>query len=82
LIVCFDLIAIGVIALLLVAFDWSHRNFLADNTILSPILGTLAIALGLQTAFRGFLMTMIGGHEARFFARIADEAMPIERHEV
>lgn len=72
LILGFSLMAIGMAVLILVAIGWVHRDFQSTSTILPPVLGTLAITLGLQTALGGFLMAIIGGNEARFFSDLAD----------
>ncbi|AEG50400.1 glycosyl transferase family 2 [Sphingobium chlorophenolicum L-1] len=78
LILGFSLMAIGMAVLILVAIGWVHRDFQSTGTILPPVLGTLAITLGLQTALGGFLMAIIGGNEARFFSDLAEDAMPVE----
>lgn len=80
LILGFCLMAIGMAVLILVAIGWVHRDFQSTSTILPPVLGTLAITLGLQTALGGFLMAIIGGNEARFFSDLVDAEMPVERN--
>jgi hypothetical protein len=40
--------------------------------LLPAAVGTLAITLGMQNALGGFLMAIIGGHEARFFGDVPD----------
>lgn len=61
------LLAVGFVMLGLVYSQWVDRAYQATPTILLPMLGTLGITLGLQTMLGGFLMAIIGGHEARFF---------------
>ena len=59
--------ALGGLMLLLVAVGWVGRHFGPAASIVPPVLGTLAIALGTQNIMGGFLMAIIGGNEARFF---------------
>ncbi|MBW8784731.1 MAG: glycosyltransferase family 2 protein [Novosphingobium sp.] len=64
------LLATGAAILACVAYGWVHRDFRAASSLLPPALGTLAITLGMQNMFGGFLMAIIGGHEARFFGDV------------
>lgn len=61
------LLALGAMILAGVAWGWIARDFHAASSVIPPVAGTLAITLGLQNALGGFLMAIIGGHEARFF---------------
>ncbi len=61
------LLALGAAILVAVAYGWANRHFQQAPSLLPPALGTLAITLGMQNALGGFLMAIIGGHEARFF---------------
>jgi glycosyltransferase involved in cell wall biosynthesis len=65
------LVGLGVVILLLVAVGWVNRDFHSANSIVPPILGALAITLGLQTALGGFALAIVGGNEARFFGEPA-----------
>lgn len=67
------LVGLGVGILALVAYGWVRRDFGPSATIVPPVIGTLAITLGVQTALGGFLLAIIAGHEARFFT-LADLA--------
>lgn len=67
LLVGFALIAAGLMILISVAVGWVQRDFQSTNSILPPVLGALAITLGLQTALGGFALAIVGGNEAHFF---------------
>jgi hypothetical protein len=48
--------------------QWVGRHYgMADNIFL-PTLGALLVTLGIQTMLGGFLMAILGGHQARFLA--------------
>ncbi len=72
------LLALGGAILGLVALGWVHRHFQQTASLLPPALGTLALQLGMQNAFGGFLMAIIAGNEARFFGEPADLVPPGE----
>jgi glycosyltransferase involved in cell wall biosynthesis len=62
------LLLIGGLATLAIVYtEWVARDYQAANSILLPILGMLQLTIGMQTALGGFLLAIIGGHEARFF---------------
>jgi len=61
------LFALGAAILVAVSYGWANRHFQPAPSLLPPAIGTLAITLGMQNALGGFLMAIIGGHEARFF---------------
>ena len=65
------LIGVGGALLVWVALGWAGRDFQAARTIFPPMVGTLAVTLGMQTVFGGFLMAIIAGHNARFFDEAA-----------
>jgi hypothetical protein len=46
---------------------WTLRDFGPTYSVLPAVGGTLLIILGAQTVFGGFLLSIIGGNEARFF---------------
>ena len=56
----------------LVYAKWVSRDYQATSDILLPVLGTLGLTLGFQNALGGFLLAIIGGHEARFLATVED----------
>ena len=62
-----SLIGLGGALLVWVALGWSVRDYHAARTIFPPVVGTLALTLGMQTVLGGFLMAIIAGHNARFF---------------
>ena len=64
------LLALGAGVLVAVAYGWAARTFQAAPSLLPAAVGTLAITLGMQNALGGFLMAIIGGHEARFFGDV------------
>ncbi|WP_424773766.1 glycosyltransferase family 2 protein [Novosphingobium sp.] len=66
------LIGLGGALLVWVALGWAVRDYQAARTIFPPVVGTLAVTLGMQTVLGGFLMAIIAGHSARFF----DDAAP------
>ena len=63
------LVAIGLVTLGIVYAQWVERDYRQAPDILMPVLGTLALTLGMQNALGGFLLAIIGGNEARFFDR-------------
>jgi hypothetical protein len=66
------LLAAGTTILGLVAYGWVNRHYQPAPSIFPPAVGTLCIALGLQNALGGFLLAIVGGHEAQFFGDTAD----------
>lgn len=61
---------LGVLAA--VAWGWVQRDFQAAHSLLPAAMGTMFLTLGVQNALGGFLLAIIGGHEARFFAGLAE----------
>lgn len=57
----------GMVILTVVWFEWVARDYAAARTIFMPIVGTLGVTLGVQNMLGGFLLSIIGGNEARFF---------------
>ncbi|HZU64471.1 MAG TPA: glycosyltransferase family 2 protein, partial [Novosphingobium sp.] len=62
------LMGLGIAVLAAVAYGWVARDFQKADSLWPAAVGCLAVQLGLQNALGGFLMAIIGGHEARFFA--------------
>jgi glycosyltransferase involved in cell wall biosynthesis len=58
----------------LVYAQWVQRDYAMADSIFLPILGTLLVTLGVQNVLGGFLLAIIGGHEARFTAAQATAA--------
>lgn len=58
--------AVGFLLLGGVAVAWFKRSFGAADSVLPAVLGTLCLSLGAQNVLGGFLLSVIGGNEARF----------------
>lgn len=67
------LFALGTAVLVSVAWGWASRDFGPASSIFPPAVGCLAIALGMQTALGGFLMSIIAGHQSDFFNGALDK---------
>ena len=68
------MVAASCAALAVIGAQWSAAGFAALSTVL-PLTGAVALgAIGVQTAFGGFLVAIIAGHEARFVKAGAAEA--------
>jgi glycosyltransferase involved in cell wall biosynthesis len=57
---------VGLLLLAGVAVAWFQRKFGAADSVLPAVLGTLCLSLGAQNVLGGFLLSVIGGNEARF----------------
>ena len=68
------LVGAGLGVLAMVAWGWIHRDYQAAASLLPPALGTMLLTLGVQNALGGFLLAIIGGHEARFFHGLGEGA--------
>jgi len=55
----------GVLAATIVS--WTMRDFGPTYSVLPAVGGTLLLMVGVQNIFGGFLLSVIGGNEARFF---------------
>ncbi len=67
----------GLVVLATVLFAWSSRDFGPTHSVLPAVLGTLMVTLGVQNALGGFILSIIGGNEARFVtAALAAPAKP------
>ena len=56
---------LGTAVLGVVIANWMARGFTAAPSLLPIVAGTLLVTLGLQTAFGGVLLSVIGGNRAR-----------------
>jgi hypothetical protein len=65
------LIATSGVAMLVIGAVWGAGSFAALPSILPVVLAGTIGTIGLQTAFGGFLLAVIGGNEADFRPRIA-----------
>jgi hypothetical protein len=63
----FALSLIGGAVLAATVVSWSLRDFGPVYSVLPAVGGTLLMTLGVQNIFGGFLLSVIGGNEARFF---------------
>ena len=63
------LIAVGIIALLAVLWQWTGRQFTNIYNILPAVIGTTLITIGFQTIMGGFLISILGGNAATFLFR-------------
>lgn len=54
--------------MVLVYVQWVARNYGMAENIFLPVIGTLFVTLGIQSILGGFLLAIIGGHEAKFLA--------------
>jgi hypothetical protein len=61
-------IVAGVAVLGYVWFDWAARSYSAADSIFLPVIGTLALTVGAQNIFGGFLMAIIAGNNAEYFS--------------
>ena len=68
------LMAGGVAVLAGVALSWSRRSFAAAYDITPPVVGTLLLTLGAQTALGGFLLAILNGNTAKFLGGAAPAA--------
>jgi glycosyltransferase involved in cell wall biosynthesis len=59
-------IALGLAILAVVWLQWVERHFTPAPSVFLPVVGTLCITIGVQTALGGFLMAIISGNEANF----------------
>jgi hypothetical protein len=60
------ILALGVVILAVVIAYWSAIDFHRIASVLPAVIGTTLVVIGVQTIFGGFLLSIIGGNEARF----------------
>ncbi len=60
------LMTAGLVVLGAVAVSWSRRSFAAAYDVTPPVVGTLLLTLGAQTALGGFLLAILNGNTAKF----------------
>ncbi|WP_374410507.1 glycosyltransferase [Novosphingobium colocasiae] len=65
------LIGVAALGLGAIALRWSVGGFAALPSVLPLTLAAATGALGVQTLMGGFLLAIIGGHDARFVAAVA-----------
>lgn len=68
--------ATGLAVLVAVAAYWSSRDFQPIGSVLPAVLGTSLVVIGAQNALGGFLLAILGGHEAEFLR--APDSVPVE----
>jgi hypothetical protein len=61
-----SLIAIAAVAFVGIGIHWSAINYAALDNTLPLVLAAVTGVIGAQTALGGFLLAIIGGHDARF----------------
>jgi glycosyltransferase involved in cell wall biosynthesis len=61
-------VAGGLVVLTAVLIAWRDRGFGPTDSVLPAVLGTLLITLGVQNMLGGFILSIIGGNEARFLS--------------
>lgn len=69
--------ALGIGTLALIYAEWTARHYQAADSIFLPMFSTLCLTLGTQTMFGGFLMAIIGGHQAKFVPK--QQTLPLAR---
>lgn len=67
------LLLVGASTLGKVYLDWVDRGYQGAPSVFLPVLGSLCLSLGMQNMLGGFLLSIIGGHNAAFFDRAVVE---------
>jgi len=70
---------LGLAILVWAVMAWSGRGFGPNNTVLPVVLGTMFVALGAQNVLGGFMLSVIGGNEARFLDYGSSEEVDAEQ---
>ena len=70
-----SLIAIAALAFVGIGIHWSAINFAALDNTLPLVLAAVTGVVGAQTVLGGFLLAIIGGHEARFAPAFPDDSL-------
>ena len=60
------LMGAGLAVLAFVVWLWQERDFGATYSVVPAVIGTLGLTLGFQNVLGGFLLSIVGGNEARF----------------
>jgi glycosyltransferase involved in cell wall biosynthesis len=60
------LMAAGLAVLAFVVWRWEARAFGPTHSVVPAVIGTLCLTLGFQNVLGGFLLSIVGGNEARF----------------
>jgi hypothetical protein len=61
------LVGLSLAAFTIITWRWSATSFAAPPNVLPVVLTGVAGATGLQTIFGGFVLAIVGGHNAQFF---------------
>jgi hypothetical protein len=69
-------IVAGLAVLGAVLVSWTGRDFGATYSVLPAVIGTLLVTLGVQNILGGFILSILGGNEARFLDSAAAESKP------
>jgi hypothetical protein len=59
-------IALGLAVLIAVVAYWSAHSLAAIPNVLPAVIGTCAVAIGMQNILGGFLLAIVSGNEATF----------------
>lgn len=70
-----SLIAIAAFAFVGIGIYWSAINYAALDNTLPLVLAAVTGVVGAQTVLGGFLLAIIGGHEARFAPAFQDDSL-------
>jgi hypothetical protein len=62
------LVATGVTILGIVWVEWVARGYKPADSVFMPVVGTLAMTVGIQNALGGFLLAIISGNESNFLS--------------
>jgi glycosyltransferase involved in cell wall biosynthesis len=66
----------GIAVLVGILFSWTARGFGPAQLVLPAVLGTLMTTLGAQNILGGFMLSIVGGNEAKFLRVGGTAALP------
>ena len=64
-------IVVGLGVLVVVVLAWRARDFQRASAVLPAVVGTLLLTLGVQNILGGFMLSIVGGNEAKFLVNPA-----------
>lgn len=73
------MIAISIAGLASITYHWSSHSFTALPSVTPVVLSAVTGAVGLQTLFGGFVLSIVGGHSAEFLRPEIDPDVPLGR---
>lgn len=68
---------VGIAALTLIAAQWSAGGFVALTSPLAVVAAIATLVIGVQNAFGGFLLAVVGGNEAAFLKKAEPAAASV-----